>query len=197
MNKSQCIQQLRTAVNKSPQLVPHQLYLLDNVLPLDASLEIDQWIKDPINDFYWQKVKYANKTHERKKVNLIENSVVEELYNIFPKITSQVQERLNLPKDSQFQGLSLWRDLPGYNMTGHTDNPVIYAAMQIYLFDTVDSDCGTVFNVNGKDTLIPFKPNTGYLLNNTVQPRLEHWIAKTVPPEQERVSIYAIWTGSA
>jgi hypothetical protein len=196
MNKSQCTHQLQTAVNKSTQLLPHQLYLLDNVLPNDVRAELKQWIDDPINDFYWQQIKFSNKTHERYTVNLIENCVIEDLYNIFPKITPQIQERLSLPKDCEFKGLSLWRDLAGYHMDGHTDNPVIYAAMQIYLFDTVDSECGTVFDVNSENTLVPFKPNTGYLLNNTVPPRLTHWIAMPVPPGQERVSIYAIWTGS-
>lgn len=84
----------------------------------------------------------------------------------------------------KFANVSIWKDLPGYCIGNHVDNPGVEAAMQIYLSD-LPKELGTWFD----DIEIPYVQNSGYVMNNQHQP--VHGMRHAVPPGHVRYSLYA------
>ena len=85
-------------------------------------------------------------------------------------------------------GLFLWRDFVGFKSDWHPDDFTQHPTAQIYIEGDVDQ--GTSFIINGKEHTIPFKPNTGYLMDNRYQ--LVHGMITPVR-ENIRQSMYLIY----
>jgi hypothetical protein len=94
---------------------------------------------------------------------------------------------------NMYQRLSWFVQL-GYEITEHKDNPNIDISMQIYLFDCPEK-YGTTFIVNEESIDIPFKHNTGYLLNQQeYNDRLIHWSTNKLAGSLPRYSLYLRWS---
>jgi hypothetical protein len=122
---------------------------------------------------------------------------VQELQETMPRLTlpwvtdgllDQVWSMLNQLDYSRFEfkflNVSIWKDLPGYCIGDHNDNPGVQAAMQIYL-NNLPKELGTWFD----DIEIPYVQNSGYIMNNQHQPR--HGMKHSVPVNSVRYSLYA------
>lgn len=85
-------------------------------------------------------------------------------------------------------GLFLWRDFRGFKSDWHPDDFTRAPTAQIYVDG--DQEQGTSFKIDNKETVIPFEPNTGYLMDNRYQ--IVHGM---ISPVQNRVrqSIYLIY----
>lgn len=141
----------------------------------------------------------------RRTIHEYNGSVLEDISN---NIRSKLPHINSLLDTSYTQVLiSYWRDLPGFEMSTHIDNPRIDIAMQIYL-DAPDENFGTVFysatesDVDEKDDIqkwylnnydLPVRhtfkslPNTGYLMfNNKLQ---AHGVPNIVE-DKHRISCY-------
>lgn len=88
----------------------------------------------------------------------------------------------------QSTGTTLWRDFEGYYCGWHPDDYTRLPTAQIYVAG--EEDQGTSFKINGVDVRIPFKPNSGYLMDNQFQP--VHGMLTTIR-QQIRQSIYLIY----
>jgi len=126
----------------------------------------------------------------RHKIEWDPESVVEEVHEVCNSVTPLLQEQYTCP-DIVFDGITLWRDQPGYNISWHTDNPVIHLTMQIYLSGS--SVCpGTEFKTQSGSVTASFVPNTGYFIDQRIT-RPTHRTAHAVPENQIRYSLFAIW----
>lgn len=127
----------------------------------------------------------------RQEINWDPDTVVEETHEIFLAQTSKINEIFPEQK-LKFLGLNIWKDTTGYHIKQHTDNPVIIAAIQIYLTENSNLDLGTEFTKDQLTVNIPGKINCGYLANNS-RP-IPHNTTNTVPEGYVRYCLYAIWT---
>lgn len=106
------------------------------------------------------------------------------------KLATMVSTALNKPL--KFIGASFWWDFEGYKLTKHFDLPGINYALQIYI-DAPGKDIetlGTSFydKSSKRVTKIPYKHNTGYLLENPWA--VLHGLDFTVPEGHQRKSVY-------
>ncbi len=85
-------------------------------------------------------------------------------------------------------GLFLWRDFAGFRSDWHPDDFTHCPTAQVYIDG--DEVNGTSFRVNNEEITIPFKPNTGYLMDNRYQ--LIHGMLTPVQ-NKVRQSIYLIY----
>lgn len=97
-----------------------------------------------------------------------------------------------LNKSVKFIGASFWWDFEGYRLKEHYDLPGINYALQMYL-DAPGSNVSTLGTGFYNDqselvTKIPYKHNTGYLLENPWA--VLHGMDMEVPQGHQRKSIY-------
>lgn len=170
------------------------LFLLTKILPKSTSEKLKLYILnqsnsvwiDTADDFY---------TRNRQKIDWHSDTVIEELHCAFEQATDAVNQTFPKAQQHNFIGISLWKDSEGYSMPWHTDNPILSSAIQIYLFDCPD-EYGTVFQIDHSKLTIPFEHNTGYLVDHSIEPKLLHRPAKTLPAGISRYSLYASWSFS-
>lgn len=101
------------------------------------------------------------------------------------RITETITNKSNLRNPP---GLFLWRDLKGFKSDWHPDDFTRLPTMQIYIDG--DENQGTSFKIDDDEITIPFRPNTGYLIDNQYQ--ILHGMLTPVQ-EKIRQSIYLIY----
>jgi hypothetical protein len=138
---------------------------------------------------HWQEVE-GQSSLPRKKISWDQDTVIEELHEIFSLTTNFVNSSF-IGQEKYFWGVTLWKDSPGYYIPWHTDNPDIDIAIQIYLFDQTQT--GTVFKSDDREVLIESDHNRGYMIENYPRSIL-HRTQSTVPEGTTRYSLYAIWS---
>lgn len=163
------------------------LYQLENFLYPALIERLLDYIEK--NDINWEK-ETGQYESNRKKVNWIADSPIEELHTVFDSVTESVNKIFN--RNNKFGGISIWKDELGYSISKHTDNPVIDIAIQIYLTADQKIDAGTVFVVDNREVKILFKINSGYIMDNTA--KIEHYMNGSIPENFTRYSVYAFWT---
>lgn len=126
----------------------------------------------------------------RQEVNWDPDTVVEEAHEILLAQTGKINQIFPAQK-LKFLCLNIWKDTAGYRIRPHTDNPVILAALQIYLTTNLDLDLGTEFIKGPLRVNVPGKVNCGYLANNSTP--IPHKTTNIVPPGYIRYCLYAIW----
>jgi len=130
-------------------------------------------------------------TAPRLKVNWVFDSVIEEVHTVFENLTTVINQRYN--RNNRFNGIAIWRDLPGYIIGPHQDRDLINLAIQIYV-TTGPAELGTKFNYNNQVLQTKYLVNHGYLLDN--QQGVTHYLDTPVPAEHLRLSVYAVWTSN-
>jgi hypothetical protein len=177
-------ERLVTQIAQREQTACPDLFLVNDVFPeslLDkltnyAVNKSDGWVSE-VN----QKL--------RTKLNWESDSVIEELHISLENLTEQISDIFH--RKEHFLGLSIWKDLPGYKIKKHTDNPEIDAAMQVYLLDG-PQNLGTIFEFESTNISVPYRKNCGYLASN--RPGIPHYLDIPVPDLYTRYSLYAIWS---
>lgn len=176
---------------KNSKFLTDKFKLMSDVLSPDILIKLKQFI-DTVDEEEWKEVP-GQEFYPRKGINWISNTVVEELHIVMDNQSDEINKHFNTT-GKKFLGLALWRDTDGYEMPKHQDNPIIDIAMQIYLFDYPEK-YGTTFIVNEESVNVPFKHNTGYLLNQQEDnDRLVHWPTNKLAGSLPRYSLYLIWS---
>jgi hypothetical protein len=112
-------------------------------------------------------------------------------HTITPQIEHYCRVRFTDPQQS---AITWWLDEPGFRPRMHTDGNKP-SALQVYWHPDRE-DLGTAFyssrNVNDLIHYFASRPNTGYLMFNTHQPRPELWhdMTKPVPVDVLRLCLY-------
>jgi len=86
----------------------------------------------------------------------------------------------------KFANVRIWKDLPGYYIDAHVDNPGVESSLQLYL-NLGPVELGTWFG----DVEIPYVQNSGYIMNNRL--KLSHGMKHPVPENFNRYSLYALF----
>jgi hypothetical protein len=180
----------KSAIKNSKSVIDN-FKLVTDILSPDILIKLKEFI-DTVDEKEWNVVP-RQEFFPRKVINWVSDTVIEELYTVMDNLTSDINEQFNTT-DKKFFGLALWRDTDGYEMPEHKDNSVIDISMQLYLFDCPER-YGTTFRVNEKSIDVPFKHNTGYLLNQQeYDDRLVHWSTNKLTSGLPRYSLYLIWS---
>lgn len=179
--------------------IEHASNSLRNIKPsgIDGLFFVDDFFTQELVDklllyLNSERPQWQQKTQpHRQEVNWESESVVEEAHEIFLAQTKQINQ-IFPDLDLKFLGLNIWKDTAGYRIRPHTDNPVILAALQIYLTTNPDIDLGTEFIKDQLRVNVPGKINCGYLANNSAP--ILHKTTNTVPTGHVRYCLYAIWS---
>lgn len=166
--------------------------ILDNCLPNTAISKLRSYIFESGN-VNWQ-IPEVNPKSPRKKITWDSDTIVEELHCAFENLTDTINDVFPKKMPHNFIGLSLWEDSEEYMMDWHIDNPLLSANLQIYLFEKCPENCGIEFAIDGDNVIIPYKHNTGYLLDQSLDNRYAHRISNSVPPGCKRYSLYVSWS---
>lgn len=166
--------------------------VLSDCLPRDVISKLHSYIFKSTN-LDWQ-VSEINSEVPRKKITWDSDTIIEELHCAFENITPTINKVFPKKMQHNFIGLSLWEDSEDYVMGWHVDNPILSANLQIYLFDKCPEYCGIKFSIDGNNVSIPYKHNTGYLLDQSLENRYCHRISNPVPPNCKRYSLYVSWS---
>jgi hypothetical protein len=128
---------------------------------------------------------------DRKKINWVADSVIEETHMVLSEMTEYLNERFN--RQNKFLGLSVWKDEHSFQVPVHADNPTINIAIQIYLNGN-DENLGTKFYINDGVFQVPYKTNCGYLMDNGYG--IKHCYDGNPSRDYHRYSLYAIWSNN-
>lgn len=173
-----------SVANATP--ISNNILLIKNVFTTELIHKLYSYILNHV-DQPWESEtdEYGNlQTLPRQKVRWHAESVIEETHEIFQALGETVLQKVKL--NSNFRGMTLWKDLPGYTLQWHQDNPVIDVSMQVYLAGN-SKQPGTQF----RNFTVPFVPNTGYILYQTLG-RTEHCLSGTV--SDTRYSLFSMWS---
>ena len=176
----------------------HTSKVLNNLSNLQNSVTVvknffNQAVLDQLLEFCettknWQDATYDGGVIDyRKKISWETDNIVEVSHIVLEKVTPQMAKIFN--RDLKFNGVDLWKDLPGYSITRHTDNPEFHVSLQIYLKNL--PYLKTVFEFNGILEIDP-SPGSGYLADNTTG--IPHWLDGVVPDNYTRFSLHATWS---
>lgn len=134
---------------------------------------------------------YKNVGHRdsRFKLNWESDTVVEEAHIVLENLTEVFNQFYN--KNNKFLGINLWKDITGFSLAKHIDNPDIDLSLQIYLNSSAD-DLGTKFTYQNITINTPYIKNHGYIMDNLG--KVVHYFDSTIPSDYARYSLYAIWT---
>ena len=166
-------------------------------------------IKNVFNDHLLRKLRYyidtssedswimveSQEHRPRRKLRWQSDTVIEEIHEICSGLTDSINKKFDDSKKN-FLGISIWKDHPGYTMGWHQDNPIIDVGMQIFLYDLASPEVGTVFRTDGKEYLVPYISNTGYINVQSQQLNTLHRPAIPLPHGQTRYSLYSVWSRS-
>lgn len=174
--------------NKQPTVLAG-LYQLTSVLGQDIIDKLAVYLQS-VNVDKWALVD-GQETQQRKKISWDSDTVIEELHEVFNSVTPIINAQF--PEVFvNFWGVSIWKDVEGYNFDWHTDNPDIDIAAQIYLYTT--PGMGTVFGSETDYVLIPSYSNSGYLAVHSGENKIPHRTESTIPAGVTRYSLYAVWS---
>lgn len=189
----QCANSIKLSLEKRNS-VNHSLSTIQKVLPENALLKLQKYIEN--SNVFWQTVDEGtySQPNTRRKVTWDADTIVEELHVAFEKVTNSINKFFPSNQQQNFIGISLWKDTGGYKMDWHTDNPILSCAIQLYLFDTCPTQCGTTFIVDDNQVEIPFVSNSGYVAFHNVDEKLMHKASCIVPENVVRYSLYASWS---
>lgn len=183
---------LSNALKNSVTISP-QIKFLTNVFDQPVLVKLQEYFANQYHSNLWQfeTTEYGEimSNVPRYKISWDPESVVEEIHEVCNSVTPVVEEMCQ--GKTAFHGIALWRDHSGYNIGWHTDNPILKITMQIYL-DGLESCPGTEFKTDSGTIVAPFVKNTGYFLNQG-ELRPMHRLAHTVPHNQTRYSLFAMW----
>ena len=120
--------------------------------------------------------KNMNKYRNRHRINWQNDSIIEELSMSYDAVTPLINKIFNHTKEKVFIGLNIWKDTEGFQTGLHRDNDIIAVAMQIYQGKNVPENCGTRFEIENEMLHLPYKHNSGYVLEQAddIQQRLVH-----------------------
>lgn len=171
------------------------LYKIDNFLSHDIISKLNSYLNSSTTNWHpapgIDQYSTYNQNKLRYQINWDPDTVVEEIRTMIESLTTLVNKIY--PQDIlKFLGINLWKDSAGYKIHSHTDNPIIAAALQIYLTEADNVDLGTSFFYKGATVRIPGVVNSGYLLCNAYP--VPHRTTSEIPNGTTRYSLYAIWT---
>ena len=174
----------------------HTLQVLNNLSNLQNSVTVvknffNQTMLDQLLEFCettesWQDIG-GGVIDYRKKISWETDNIVEVSHTVLENVTPQMSKIFN--KDLKFNGVDLWKDMPGYTISKHTDNPEFNASLQVYIKNL--PYLKTVFEFNGILETDP-SPGSGYLADNTTG--ISHWLDGVVPENYTRFSLHATWS---
>jgi hypothetical protein len=171
--------------------VSNSLCTLENVLPESACKKLWDYIQIADN---WQLIEDKFYQNNRKKIVWDSDTIIEELHCAFEQATEKINQIFQSDQKQNFIGIAVWKDSEEYSIGWHTDNPLLSSALQIYLFDTCPSECGTTFKINNVDIDLPFVHNTAYLADHNMDNKLLHKTTQPTPTGIKRYSLYASWS---
>jgi hypothetical protein len=158
-------------------------YELENVFTDDFLNKIELKFSE---NLMWESVKLQEKL-PRRSIPWQPDSVIEEAHNIFKSLTTPISELFC--RDVKFVSINFWDDSEKYTIGPHLDNDEISIAIQVYVNDA-SINLGTEFYKDSKlYHKIPWKKNSGYILNNT----FESYHGMTAITTANRHSLYAIF----
>lgn len=171
------------------QVINENLCVLKNVFNDSATEKLKKYINQ-VSKKDWSTEQGQEKLN-RRKLTFKADTALEEFHIALENITKYLQTiypELNL----KFDGMMLWQDKKGYYISSHTDNPIIAVSMQIYLYDTAPTQCGTRFYLDNQIFDVEYIHNSGYLINQT-NDKLTHESMCPTPADAVRYSVYAVW----
>jgi len=166
------------------------LYTLEHFLPTPLLDKLINFAQSHDKWDYETTVRTKRPYPNRMKLNWVPDTVIEEIHMVLDSLTNILNEEFE--RHNQFIGLSIWKDLPGYSIEKHTDNPIIDFALQIYLSGDPSLNLGTIFENDNQKFCVDYTANTGYIMDNTK--KIPHSMPNTVPASYNRYSLYAIWS---
>jgi hypothetical protein len=180
---------------KNSKVADNYLRLVSDPFDKNLIAKFNRYIEQNYNSELWQAdtdehgvPRYAV---PRFKISWDADTIIEELHEICQQ-QKPVLEEIYYKQFGDFVGIMIWRDHPGFEIGWHTDNPIIGASLQIYMGGS-DNNPGTEFKVNDSNLVLPFVPNTGYLVDQSDNSRPRHRSAGTVAEGAIRYSLFAMW----
>ena len=171
--------------------VDSSLYTLENVLPESACKKLWKYVQTTDK---WEPLEREFYKLHREKIVWDSDTIIEELHLAFQQVTEKINHMLQSEQQHNYIGIALWKDSEEYSIGWHTDNPLLSSALQIYLFDTCPSKCGTTFKINNVDIDLPFVHNTAYLADHNLDNKLLHKSTKPTPLGVKRYSLFVSWS---
>ena len=161
------------------------LWHIEEFLPYNIWCEVEKQIKNLPDSEY-------KNLHEpmRSRLEIFDptDGFYIELMNLAVNTVKAVSEITSNYSLRNPPGLFLWRDFENYMSYWHPDDFTRSPTMQIYVDG--ENDQGTSFRIGNEEIKLPFKPNTGYLLDNRCQ--LIHGMLTPIR-KKVRQSIYLIY----
>lgn len=156
------------------------------------NLSNDQWSSESRPQLKTNQYQIRN----RYRLNWQSDSIIEELSMSYNAVTPLINKIFTRTKEKVFIGLNIWKDTEGFQTGLHRDNDIIAVAMQVYQGKNVPKDCGTRFEIENEMLHLPYKHNSGYVLEQVddIQQRLVHGTSRPTPKDCTRISVYAIWS---
>jgi hypothetical protein len=176
---------LDTKINTNAE----NLFVISDALDATVLEKLWQYVSS-VPDHFWQKVE-KQESRPRFRISWDPDTVIEELHEIFNAVTPKINRIFSGPPKN-FWGVSVWKDLPGYELGWHTDNADIDVAVQIYLY--VNAGLGTVFISEEEPLLISSNHNSGYMVLHTGDNKMPHRTQNIIPEGIIRYSLYAVWS---
>ena len=153
---------------------------------------LEELHKKDLYSYQWEK--------ENMQSNLLRRKLLYAEDDILAELDKSINNKENLQQlsdifNKQFYGISsmFWLDEPGYQITNHSDDPMVIDIIHIYLWPN-SANIGTTFyhNTDSKEELkvlkqFTYEVNTGYLMKNLYQ---IHGMTVPVPAETLRFSLY-------
>lgn len=161
-----------------------KLYLVEDFLHPKLVAKLVNYVENCTD---WKAASGYKETY-RYQTNWEADTALEEVHIVFDCLTQHLSVMFD--RVVYFHGVNLWKDVEGYSISRHTDNPVIDLAIQLYL-SSGPVELGTTFEHNG-ETQAKYQQNCGYIADNNNG--LYHSLKTKVPHDHVRYSVYAIWS---
>lgn len=176
---------------KPVEIIPG-LYKVENVLYPPLFERLLNFIQTREHD--WEKEQGYGRTIDlpRSQLTWLADSPVEEVHTVIENYTKSVNKIFD--KTNIFDCIQIWKDLPGFKLIPHTDNPIIDVGLQIYLSENPGIQEATTFYYRDKVIKFPHKQNSGYLMDNSK--KILHDFNAAIPENDVRFSLHAIWIKS-
>jgi hypothetical protein len=175
----QCLQ--RRSVTASPEL----WFVQDFVYPPMLEKLFDFVTTAP--NLNWHLVS-GQENKNRIEVSWEPESAIEEIHTVYDNLTVDLNSAFG--RTLKFNGISIWKDGPGYKYGRHIDTDRINLGIQIYLVDG-PADLHTKFYFQDQILQSTYKKNHGYIMDNSN--KLQHGIETPVPEDYVRYSLYSSW----
>lgn len=168
------------------------IFLLDNFFHADLVENILK-LFDNINNSDWE----SSKTFQHQSGRLMykgNNTAIDQITQFASSsdITIELSKLIN--STVEFDSVSLWADIEGYEITPHTDPDYFQHAVQIYV---TRDQCywnspmmgTTIYSAQQQALLqLPYRNNFGYFFETPN--RVVHGLGTTVPAGMQRNSVY-------